>query len=206
MPFPEKKWLKIAAGFDRKMGLQKCIGVIYPQVILISDSDPSADIVTGCRVLILDAFGRISVSGPIINIGKDFNIGDVVEGFLKVYEFGLPDVKTGVKKLMFIGDPRMKADSLLATPAQAGHFTETQIKRALILQQKVDMVLKDRFAFIGNDDTQIAPGCHIRGLKQKSGGLSDARILGITYALEKLHNFLVDNSTTYGDVFKDLHN
>lgn len=206
MPFPEKKWMKIAAGFDQKMDLPNCVGVIYPQVLLMPDCLCGSSL--GFRVLVLDAFGRISYSGPIIRFEKEIAMDCIVDSFLKKNLLGLPTTREGSRRFMFIGYPSVHANSLLATPDRPGHFSQAQISRALQLPYTVDGVLKERFAFIGKEiKVPGAPGFDLmmNTWDEGSGGMSDARAKGLLFALGKMHNFLMDKSPTYGDVFKDLH-
>lgn len=183
--------MKIAANFDRKMKLPNFAGVIYPHVFVVHDPEKKVTSVA-CAIRVLDANGRISCSwARISDISPPQNelvaITNAVARCLESSDLRLP-----TPKLKFIGGQ------------DCGHFSPVQILRGLQLRDRMDLVLKDRFAFLGKDIKVSGQVCTV--LEGNSGMMSEVRGYGIVFALAKLHNFLVDKSPTYGDVFKDLAN
>lgn len=173
--------------------------------------DPRTKVTMGCHVLLLDCSGHILYSGECHNLGlvagQRMPIDDVVEDFLETSEIRLPGSGNN-HRFRFIGDDRMGTHPILATPRRAAQFSQGQLRRALNLHAAMNMVLKDRFEIMGNKaDAPLARGVNllVHMLDEKSGGLSVARVSALSLAWVKLHNFLVDKSPTYGDVFKDLH-
>lgn len=184
LPFPEKKWLKIAADFDRKRNLPNCVGVIAPEMFMVTEKTPGV----GCMVMVLDVSGRISYSQLIKKSfgmsGVSMSVMEPVDQFLKQNAFQLPS-----KRLLFIGCT-YNSTPTLATYSRPGHFTPSQMQLGDALEHTFHKAVKARFEI----------------LNYKFDEMAACRGSGVVLALSKMHNFLMDKSATYGDVFKGVDN
>lgn len=184
-PCTEKKWLKVAAEFETKMGLSKCLGVMAP--LMVSVLGPGNECCVGCFVMVVDAKAQVSTAecimkGGTVEQGILMSIGEAVEQFQirNVPQLALP--KNG---FMFVGNEFLKASVQLATNSKSGHWTEDQVRRGVMHGRQFTKALGDRFAVVRQDWKGPLP----------------PRFAPAIVAVTPMHNFLMSKGTTYADGF-----
>lgn len=197
-PLTKEKWLEIATSFDREMDLPNCAGVLCSRLL-----DKDCPFKKNLLVMIVDPTGRISGSGTVLQECLHMALMDLQEEFLQTTAFRLPQLQ-GNKRLRFIGDSLSKPCPMLATLANPGHFTREQMERGKKLGNQVIQVFKERFQALTS--ASEAPNTNRLGAMNRRSDESSHSRSAASLVMCMMHNFLMEKSATYGDVFKGLHN
>lgn len=166
--------------------MSNCVGVITSKMVLLRDG-------IAFLVMILDATGRIVCSQLICQAPGPFwgiLIGEPLNEFFRRNAPHFPTASGFSRRPKFIGGDfcNSRRNPMLANDLYPGHFNSSDIELGVRLERMFDVVMKERFPNESFDYPEM----------------NESRELCMGLVNGKMHNFLMEQSPTYGNVFKGL--
>lgn len=166
--------------------MSNCVGVITSKMVLLLDG-------IAFLVMILDATGRIVCSqlicqspGPFWGI---FIAGPLNEFFRKnAHHFPTASGFSLRPKFISVDFFNTHRNPMLANDLYPGHFHSADIELGVRLERMFDTVMQERFPIESIDYPEM----------------NECRELYVGLVNGKMQNFLMEQSATYGNVFKGL--